>query len=93
MGKKRKTAAGNGNDSGDEEYASHYPSSYENVISVCAIQCSGSWGGWATYHPTVDLAAPGENVYSAIMNGGYASWMRNQLEEGMLYMNYRGYVV
>ena len=27
-------AAGNGNDAGGEEYASHYPSSYENVISV-----------------------------------------------------------
>ena len=74
-------AAGNGDDSGGggEEYASHYPSSYENVISVCAIQCSGSWGGWATYHPTVDLASPGEGVYSAIMNGGYASWMGSSM--------------
>ena len=72
-------AAGNGTNAGDEEYSSHYPSSYENVISVCAIQCSGSWGGWATYHPTVDLAAPGEGVYSAIMNGGYASWMGSSM--------------
>ena len=63
-----KAAAGFGNVSGDEEYDSHYPSSYENVISVCAIQCSGSWGGWATYHPTVDLASPGEGVYLSLIH-------------------------
>ena len=67
-------AAGNGNDSGNEEYSSHYPSSYENVISVCAIGCNGDWGNWATYHPTVDLAAPGESIYSVIIGNGYASW-------------------
>ena len=72
-------AAGNGNDSGGEEYSAHYPSSYENVISVCAIGCNGNWGGWATFHPTVDLASPGEGVYSAIMNGGYASWMGSSM--------------
>ncbi|MDB4126085.1 S8 family serine peptidase, partial [Candidatus Marinimicrobia bacterium] len=72
-------AAGNGDDGGDEEYASHYPSSYDNVISVCAIQCSGSWGGWATFHPTVDLASPGEGIYSAIIGNGYESWMGSSM--------------
>ena len=75
-------AAGNGDDnggSGGEEYSSHYPSSYENVISVCAIGCNGDWGGWATYHPTVDLAAPGESIYSAIIGNGYASWMGSSM--------------
>ena len=62
-------AAGN-----DNEYEEHYPSSYENCISVCAIGCSYAWGGWATYHPTVDLAAPGESVYSAIIGSGYEAW-------------------
>ena len=71
-------AAGNGDDSG-EEYSSHYPSSYENVISVCAIGCNGDWGNWATYHPTVDLAAPGESIYSAIIGNGYASWMGSSM--------------
>ena len=60
-------AAGNGLNSGGEQYASHYPSSYANVISVCAIGCSGAWGGWATYHPSVDLAAPGESIYSCLL--------------------------
>ena len=67
-------AAGNGYDSGGEEYGSHYPSSYDNCISVCAMGCSYSWGNWATYHPTVDLAAPGENIQSAIIGSGYDAW-------------------
>ena len=69
------SAAGNGDETtGQEEYGAHYPSSYENSISVCAIGCNGIWGNWATYHTTVDLAAPGENVYSAIIGTGYESW-------------------
>lgn len=68
-------SAGNGSDTGSEEqYETGYPASYENVISVCAIGCNGNWGGWASYHPTVDLAAPGESIYSAIIGTGYASW-------------------
>ena len=68
-------AAGNGDEStGTQEFASHYPSSYGNSISVCAMGCSYSWGNWATYHNTVDLAAPGENVHSAIIGTGYEAW-------------------
>jgi len=68
-------SAGNGSSSGNEEqYETGYPASYDNVISVCAIGCNGNWGGWASYHPTVDLAAPGESIYSAIIGSGYASW-------------------
>ena len=68
-------AAGNGDETtGQEEYGAHYPSSYDNTISVCAIGCSGTWGNWATYHTTVDLAAPGESIYSAIIGTGYESW-------------------
>ena len=67
-------AAGNGDDAGGDEYAAHYPSSYENCISVCAMGCSGNWGNWATYHPTIDLGAPGESIFSAIIGSGYESW-------------------
>ena len=68
-------AAGNGDESsGAQEYGAHYPSSYENSTSVCAMGCSGSWGNWATYHYTVDLAAPGENIHSAIIGTGYEAW-------------------
>jgi len=70
-------AAGNGDEDATgqtEEYAAHYPASYENVVSVCAISCNGNWGRWATYHTTVDLAAPGDNIYSTIIGGGYQTW-------------------
>jgi len=68
-------AAGNGDDNtGSQEYSSHYPSSYENCIGVCAMGCSYSWGNWATYHYTVDLAAPGESIHSAIIGSGYEAW-------------------
>ena len=68
------SAAGNGDDMGGEEYASHYPSSYDNSMSVAAMGCAGTWGHWATFHPTVTIGAPGESVYSAIIGGGYESW-------------------
>ena len=68
-------AAGNGlDDTWAEEYTSHYPSSYDNSTSVCAMGCSYVWGNWATYHYTVDLAAPGENIHSAIIGSGYEAW-------------------
>lgn len=67
-------AAGNGNDFGGEVYGSHYPSSYNNVVSVAAIGCSGTWGHWATYHETIDLSAPGDDVYSMVIGGGFESW-------------------
>ena len=68
-------AAGNGDDNtGNQEYGTHYPSSYENATSVCAMGCSYAWGNWATYHYTVDLAAPGESIHSAIIGSGYEAW-------------------
>jgi len=70
-------AAGNGDEDATgqaEEYVAHYPASYENVVSVCAISCNGNWGKWATYHTTVDLAAPGDNIYSTIIGVTYEKW-------------------
>lgn len=69
-------AAGNGQDYPNygEEYGSHYPSSYDNVISVAAMGCNGVWGHWATYHESVDLSAPGEGITSLIIGTGYESW-------------------
>jgi len=68
-------AAGNGDDdSWGELYSPHYPSSYDNVISVCPTGSGDSWNHWATYHETVDIAAPGEGIRSCIINNGYQSW-------------------
>ena len=53
----------------------HYPSSYEDVISVTASGPNNAWNHWATYHSTVDLASPGESIESCVNNGnGYSSW-------------------
>ena len=68
-------AAGNGEEDGwGEEYALHFPSSYDNVISVCPLGSNDQWHHWATYHETVDIAAPGENVQSCVINDHYSSW-------------------
>tara|TARA_Y100001978_G_scaffold192387_1_gene197407 strand:+ start:3694 stop:5679 length:1986 start_codon:yes stop_codon:yes gene_type:complete len=53
----------------------HYPSSYNDVISVTASGPNNGWNHWATYHETVDLASPGESIESCVNNGnGYSSW-------------------
>ena len=58
----------------DDVNSAEYPASYSNCISVAAIGCSGEWGGWATYHSTVEFSAPGESIYSTIIGSGYESW-------------------
>ena len=63
-------AAGN-----DNIEQAHYPSSYEDMISVTALGQNNSWNHWATYHYTVDIASPGESIQSCVNNGnGYSSW-------------------
>ena len=71
-------SAGNGDDFGNEEYAAHYPSGYDHVISVTALGTNDAWNHWATYHESVDFAAPGESILSTVyanVSGGYESWM------------------
>ena len=68
-------AGGNGDDSGQgvDEFA-HYPSSYQNVLSVCPTGNNDAWNHWATYHESIDIAAPGEGIRSTKIGGGYTSW-------------------
>jgi hypothetical protein len=68
-------AGGNGSDTGwGESNDSHYPSGYENVVSVCPIGTNNSWNHWATYGSTIDLASPGESIRSCTGTNGYQSW-------------------
>ncbi len=68
-------AGGNGDNNGYGELEqAQYPSSYENVISVCPLGSGDSWNHWATYHATIDIASPGENIRSCVINNHYASW-------------------
>ena len=64
-------AGGNG-DNG-QEYARQFPSGYDNVIAVAPLGSNNQWNHWATYHETIDLSSPGENIRSTTCNG-YASW-------------------
>ena len=67
-------ASGNGSETGwGEDYSAHFPSSYDNVISVTALGQNKSWNHWATYHESVDLGSPGESIRSTTINN-YQSW-------------------
>lgn len=68
-------AAGNGNDNGTPNNTAHYPSAYNNVVSVTALSASDVFS-WATYGPTVDISAPGEGIWSTVFTtmGSYQAW-------------------
>ncbi len=56
-------AAGNGNSD-----APNYPAAYDlpNVMSVAATNHSDLYADFSNYGPTVDMAAPGEAIYSTV---------------------------
>ncbi|NLN61447.1 MAG: S8 family serine peptidase [Myxococcales bacterium] len=51
----------------------HYPAYYDNVISVGAINSSNRRASFSNYGNWVDVAAPGETIYSTMPKGGYAN--------------------
>ncbi|TDL78983.1 S8 family serine peptidase [Peribacillus frigoritolerans] len=64
-----------GNDGLNNDYYSHYPSSYglDNILSVAAIDSWGNRAYFSNYGSySVDVAAPGEDILSTIPEGGYA---------------------
>ncbi|MBK5245266.1 MAG: S8 family serine peptidase [Eubacteriaceae bacterium] len=48
-----------------------YPASYDNVISVAAINDQNNRSNFSQYNDQVDLTAPGEAVYTTTNNGSY----------------------
>lgn len=54
-------AAGNDNTS-----APSYPAALDSVVSVAAVDESKNKASFSNYGPTIDLAAPGVNVYSTL---------------------------
>ena len=62
-------AAGN---SGREE--AHYPAAYEHVISVAAVDQHKNRASFSTKHKTLDVSAPGVDIYSLKPGGGYATY-------------------
>ncbi len=80
-------AAGNGSVSGraiNTDRTPFYPAcyntltagaSYDSVISVTAIDRAGAKASWANYgRTTVDLGAPGVDIYSTLPGGSYGSY-------------------
>lgn len=49
----------------------HYPASFDNVISVAAIDRFNRATSFTNYGPTVDVAAPGEEILSCIPGARY----------------------
>lgn len=62
-------AAGNENTS-----ANSYPAAYPNVLGVSALSSSTTRAAFSNYGAYVDVAAPGQQVYSLTNTGGYAYW-------------------
>lgn len=63
-----------GNDGTDNDIEPHFPSSYPhaNVIAVAnTTDTDGLYSSSCYGATTVDLGAPGENIYSTIRGGGY----------------------
>jgi subtilisin family serine protease len=68
-----------GNDGVNNDTAPHYPASYDlpNVISVAATDSNDNRAWFSDYGAaSVDIGAPGQNIYSTWPGGGY------QLEDG-----------
>lgn len=66
-----------GNDDNNNDNTHHYPSDYDlpNVICVGSINNYGIKSSFSNYGKnTVDLFAPGENIYSTVPGNSYESW-------------------
>lgn len=64
-----------GNESTDNDATPHYPSSYDlaNNIAVAASDRNDRMARFSCYGATsVDIAAPGKDIYSTVPGGGYA---------------------
>lgn len=66
-----------GNSASNIDFFPSYPASYDldNIISVASTDDNDSLSSFSNYGATsVDLAAPGSDIYSTIPGGGYASF-------------------
>ena len=65
-----------GNSSTNNDLRPHYPSSYDlpNVLAVASTDHNDKISSFSCYgKESVDIAAPGSDIYSTIPGGGYAS--------------------
>ena len=55
----------------EDTYWNSYPASYENVISVSATSKKDRIAGYSNYGTHIDLAAPGDSIYSTLPSKSY----------------------
>lgn len=71
------TAAGNSKNNNDNSTnLSAYPASFPrpNIISVASVNCIGQLSSFSGFgRSSVDIAAPGENIVCATLNGNYTN--------------------
>jgi subtilisin family serine protease len=68
------TAAGNTGDNNDDLSVRRYPCGFDRPTEICVTASNqhDELPSWANYGATtVDLAAPGDNIYSTLRNGTY----------------------
>src|SRR5262249_5324817 len=66
-----------GNDHGNNDVTPDYPADfrYDNVVTVAATDRNDQLASFSNYGPgTVDLGAPGVNIYSTLPNSSYG-WL------------------
>ncbi len=51
-----------------------YPASYDEVMSVAAVNSSGTRASFSQYNSQVEISAPGVSVNSTLPGNSYASW-------------------
>ncbi len=64
-----------GNDGRNNDSSATYPANYPGVIAVAASNNVDGMAGFSNYGlRTVHLMAPGENIFSTVKGGGYATY-------------------
>jgi len=77
-------AAGN-----DGTTAYSYPASLSSVISIGAVDDTGTWASFSQYNNQVELVAPGVSVLSTVPTGtGYTAFVYGGGNPGTLYIAY-----
>lgn len=63
-----------GNESSNNATTASYPANYTGVISVAASTSNDGLASFSNYGTNVDIAAPGQNILSAVPGNRYASY-------------------
>ncbi|OIJ11710.1 hypothetical protein BKP37_14795 [Anaerobacillus alkalilacustris] len=66
-------AAGNKGTSAGSGNTVEYPARYESVIAVSATNSNNVRGNFSATGPSVEIAAPGVNIFSTHLNSGYGT--------------------